>query len=295
MTLRRNYARYGAATTFFDSVEEFLNRPLPRFQHGEAEALSIRYGAAFMDLLIEDRDADTTIILFHAAIDPSKTTLPVFVGRQTVEGIDANLVYVSDPSLDHGASIGWFTGDEARLFQDDLTECLRHILASFYSDASTTESGRKAIFFGGSAGGFAAMYFSHRFPGSLAVVSNPQTHIGRYFEPQVKAYRKKCWSSRKLSETSMTFDLVTEYAKSFNNYVAYLQNKDDDLHYSQHFLPWSQAVADHPERWRVLIGDWGEGHAPAPQPLLMGILGFAATLNGNWEQLFEDEVFSDPN
>ena len=295
MTLRRNYARYGASTTFFDSVEEFLDRPLPCSQYGQAEALSIRYGVAFIDLLIEDRGANTTIILFHAAVDPSKTTLPVFVGRQTVEAIDANLVYVSDPSLDLGASIGWFTGDETRPFQDDLVTCLSHILASFYSDAPKTELGRKAVFFGGSAGGFAAMYYSHRFPGSLAVVSNPQTHIGRYFEPHVKAYLKKCWNGRKLSETTMTFDLVTEYATDFNNYVAYLQNKDDDLHYSQHFLPWSQAVADHPERWRILIGDWGEGHAPAPQPLLMGILGFAATLGGNWEQLFNDEVFSKPN
>lgn len=292
MALRRNYARYGASTTFFDSVEEFLSSPVPTSSSEEAEAISIRYGAAFMDVLVEDRGADVTIVLFHAAIDPAKTSLPVFIGRQMVEGIDANLVYISDPSLDRGASIGWFTGDESRPFQEDLTSCLTHIFASFHSDAPAQEVGQKTIFFGASAGGFAALYFSRRFPGSLAVVSNPQTHIGRYLEPQVKAYRKKCWSSRKLSETTMTFDLVTEYGKGFENYVAYLQNEDDELHYTQHYLPWSQAVTERPQQWRLLLGDWGEGHAPAPQMLLTGILGYAASLAGDWERLFEDEMFA---
>lgn len=294
MAVKRNYARYGATTTFFDSVADFLSSPIPGKGADEAAAVSIHYGAAFMDLLIEDRGADSTIVLFHAAIDPRQTTLPVFVGRHMVEGIEANVVYVSDPSLDHGASIGWFAGDESRPFQDDLTACLDHIFTSFHPDVPASELGRKAIFFGASAGGFAAMYYSHRFPGSLAVVSNPQTHIGRYLEPQVKAYRKKCWSSRKLSETTITFDLVTEYSKGFDNYVAYLQNKDDELHYTQHFTPWSQAVKNYPRQWRLLLGDWGEGHAPAPQMLLTGILGYAASLDGDWEQLFDDEIFTNP-
>lgn len=291
MALRRNYTRYGASTTFFDSVEEFLNSAVPGSSSEEAEAISIRYGAAFMDVLVEDRGADTTIVLFHAAIDPAKTTLPVFIGRHMVEGVDANLVYVSDPSLDRGASIGWFTGDESRPFQEDLTSCLTHIFTNFHPGTPVRELGKKAIFFGASAGGFAALYFSHRFPGSLAVVSNPQTHIGRYLEPQVKAYRKKCWSSQKLSATTMTFDLVTEYGKGFDNYVAYLQNEDDELHYTQHYLPWSQAAAERPQQWRLLLGDWGEGHAPAPQMLLTGILGYAASLAGDWGRLFEDEMF----
>ena len=295
MTLRRNYARYGTSTTFFDSVEEFLNSPMPVSSSEEPEAISIRYGAAFMDVLVEDRDADTTVVLFHAAIDPAMTTLPVFIGRQLVEGVDANVVYVSDPSLDRGASIGWFTGDESRPFQEDLTSCLTHIFTNFHPDVPIEDLGKKAIFFGASAGGFAALYFSRRFPRSLAVVSNPQTHIGRYLEPQVKAFRKKCWSSRKLSETTMTFDLVAEYGKGFENFVAYLQNEDDELHYTQHYLPWSQAVAERPQQWRLLLGDWGEGHAPAPQPLLMGILGYAASLNGDWEQLFRDEMFTSPD
>ena len=127
MALTRNYARYGASTAFFDSVEEFLSSTVPASSSEEAEAISIRYGAALMDVLVEDRGADVTIVLFHAAIDPAKTSLPVFIGKQMVEGIDANLVYISDPSLDRGASIGWFTGDESRPFQEDLTSCLSRI------------------------------------------------------------------------------------------------------------------------------------------------------------------------
>lgn len=293
MSLRRNYARYGVPTTFFNSVEEFLNTFSLDNITEKAEAISIQYGIAFMDLLVEYRGAESTIVLFHAALDPSKTTLPVFIGRQIIDGIDANLVYVSDPSLDLGASIGWFTGDESRPFQENLTDCLKRVFTSFHPDTPSTQLGRRAIFFGASAGGFAALYFSHRFPGSLAVVSNPQTHIGRYVESQVNTYREKCWNGRELCDTTTTFDLVTEYGNGFENYVAYLQNKGDELHYTQHFLPWSQAVSGFPQQWKLLLGDWGEGHAPAPQFLLTGILGYAASLGGAWERLFEDEVFTD--
>lgn len=293
MALKRNYARYGVPTTFFNSVEEFLNTFSLGNLSEKAEAISIQYGTAFMDLLVENRGSESTIVLFHAALDPSKTSLPVFIGRQVVDGIDANLIYVSDPSLDLGASIGWFAGDVSRPFQQDLTRCLTHIFASFHPDTPSTELGKRAIFFGASAGGFAALYYSHQFANSLAVVSNPQTHIGRYLEPQVTAYREKCWNGRELSDTTATFDLVTEYGNGFENYVAYLQNRDDELHYTQHFLPWSQAVVGLSQQWKLLLGDWGEGHAPAPQYLLTGILGYAASLNGDWKQLFDDEVFTD--
>ncbi|MGV0361493.1 hypothetical protein ACUY2X_05270 [Corynebacterium minutissimum] len=291
MTLRRNYARYGASTIFYNSIEEFVSAPLPAFEEYKAEAISIRYGTAFMDLLVENRGADTTIVLFHAAINPAGTSLPVFIGRQLVDTIDANLIYVSDPSLDHGTPIGWFTGDENRAFQEDLTQCLGHLEKNLHPDISTTELGRRMVFFGASAGGFAALYYSWRFTGSLAIVSNPQTHIGRYLEPQVKVYRQKCWSGRKLSETTMTFDLVEQYSQGFGNYVAYLQNRRDELHYSQHFLPWSEAASKHPDQWKLLLGDWGEGHAPAPMELLVGVLGFAASVNGDWKQLLNDEEF----
>ena len=89
-------------------------------------------------------------------------------------------MFVSDPMLERGCGIGWFTGDNDCKFQAKLVAILQKVQKDL--DASNL------IFYGSSAGGFAALYYSHQFPNSLAVVSNPQTNIAEYHEAAVKQY-----------------------------------------------------------------------------------------------------------
>lgn len=280
MPIHRNYSRYDAETTIYKSLEEFLSSTL------QNDVSSIQYGTSFLDLLVVDRHAATTIVVFHAAVDPAKTSLPVFIGMGMVEHVDANIVFISEPALDLGVPIGWYAGDESRPLQKDLSDVIRHI-------QNNLPAAEHLAFFGASAGGFAALYYSNQFPESLAVVANPQTNILKYHPGPVEKYKEVCWSGKDLPPEKVSYDLVELYAGRFDNFVVYLQNKDDDLHVSDHFSPWSKATKQFQDRWRVLIGDWGEGHAPVPAPLLTGILGFAAEVNGDWTLLLEDEVLND--
>lgn len=279
MVFVRDYSRYRDRTLIHPSLDEFLSVPAGPAIH------TIDLGQQYLDLQVVDRHSPTTIVVFHAATNPADVSLPLFVGQQMTEDLEANLVFVSDPALDRGVPIGWFTGNDSHPLQQDLVQIIRHVQESF-------ESARHLIFFGPSAGGFAGLYYSHHFPDSLAVVANPQTNIEKYNDDHVLQYRRGCWGGKELSETGITYDLVTMYAESFPNWVAYLQNADDQLHVEEHLRPWKQAVAANADRFRVLMGDWGEGHAPAPLYLLIGILSYAIAVDGDWEKFLADETFS---
>lgn len=279
MAFVRDYSRYQEPTILHPSLEEFLASTVPAAVH------TIALGQGFLDLRVTDRKAATTIVVFHAAANPQHVSLPLFVGQHMTDELEANVVFISDPALDRGTPIGWFTGDKSRPLQEDLVRAIRHVQESL-------EAARHLVFFGPSAGGFASLYYSHRFPGSLAIVANPQTNIEKYSPEHVLHYRQDCWSGLSLADTGITYDLVPTYAESFPNWVAYLQNEDDLLHVEEHLAPWRKAVAANADRFRVLMGDWGEGHAPAPLYLLIGILSYAIAVDGDWEKFLADETFS---
>lgn len=275
----RNYARYADRTVFFDSIDHFLNSEV----HTGINV--IRYGSEFLEIRLVDNQVANTIVMFHAAVDPNQTSLPVFVGNQLASHLDTNVIYVSDPALDKRIAIGWFSGDRGRPLQSDLTRVIDHA----HKGLTTSQN---LIFFGASAGGFAALHYSHKFEGSLAVVSNPQTNIELYFPTAVQLYKDVCWGGVNLSQTGITYDLVPLYGGGFENSVAYLQNSRDDLHVEKHFLPWARSVSGTGGKWKCLVDDWGEGHAPAPFFLLVGILGWAIECNGDWDKFLSDPDFS---
>ena len=280
MPFVRNYRRYRTDTVLHRSLDDFCHAALtPGIQ-------VIGYEDALLELMVVDRQAATTIVVFHAAADPATTSLPLFVGQQLTENLDANLIFVSDPMLGRSTAIGWFTGSPSLPLQDDLVRAISHIQDGL-------GNAENLIFYGSSAGAFAALYYSHRFPGSLAIVANPQTTIAGYYPGHVKAFLDSSWAGAPIEDIPAVTDITPLYAESFPNHVAYLQCSDDELHLTQHCRPWKDATADHAARRRFLVGDWGPGHAPPPFYLLQGILEFAVSLGGHWDVLLADDMFSD--
>lgn len=242
------------------------------------------FGDSVLEILVEDRKSDTTLVLFHAAVDPTQTTLPVFIGHQLTAEIEANLIFISEPSLQLGASIGWFTGDPGRNLQEELVKVLGHIQGGL-------SNAKHLIFYGSSAGGFASLYYSHHFPNSLAIVANPQTDIAKYHTEHVTRFLELVWGTSNINDVKATTEVCTLYEGSFPNYVGYLQNLDDYLHISEHCHPWAKATRRFSERRKFMIEDWGNGHAPPNFFLLQGILEYAVSLHGDWDTFLLDESF----
>ncbi|AQQ15794.1 hypothetical protein CGLAU_09215 [Corynebacterium glaucum] len=264
----------------------YLFRSIAEFEAAEVPAgiSSIAYGAGTLDLLLVHRPSQNLVVIFHAAADPATVSLPIFVGQGITQNLDASVLFVSDPALDFRIPIGWYTGDEKRHLQADLARVIRHV--------ASTVGAENIIFEGSSAGGFAALVYSHAFPGSLAMAVNPQTDIYRYHQGKVDEYLTACWGGGKPPAKETVTSAIELYRESFPNYVLYLQNQRDEFHVMNHYEPWAQRFGElSGTRWTTIEGDWGDGHAPPPPFLQEAILQYALSFEGHWDRLIREGDF----
>lgn len=284
MQVKRNYARYshlsGEDVYLYRNVDEFLTVA------PDTGITSIFYGEGTLDLHIINRNSENLVVVFHAAADPTKTTLPIFVGHGITRKLDASVLLVSEPSLDFDIPIGWFIGDQNRNLQSDLATSIRHIAKSL--------GAKNIIFQGNSAGGFAALYYSHNFPGSLAIPINPQTDVAKYHPDKVLKYLETCWGASATTHIPACTNLLDLYTSSFPNFVLFVQNTKDQFHMINHYRPWADLFSgEFGDRWCTLQGDWGEGHAAPPAHFQELILQLSLSFNGKWSELLKEDDFHD--
>lgn len=283
MALRRNYSRYAAASNgqvyLYRSVAELLSSHIERGIHCAV------LGDTALEFLFIPRDSRNLIIIFHAAANPQTLTLPIFVGLGITKDLDASIMVVSDPALEYSIPTGWFVGSEKIALQRKLKIAIRHVAKACGAD--------NVIFQGASAGGFAAMQYSASFPGSLAVAINPQTDLSSHYPERVQPYLDVCWGGSMPSDAAATTNLLSSYSTRFDNFILYVQNEQDTFHLKNHYHQWAKTFDDvRGERWSLLSGDWGPGHAAPPPFFQTAILEYALTFNGKWGEFLHSEEFS---
>ncbi|OYU33840.1 MAG: hypothetical protein CFE35_17645 [Novosphingobium sp. PASSN1] len=205
------------------------------------------------------------VFAFHGAVHQdsrSGTTFAHFPNRQTAH---SHQISIADPSLakHRDLSIAWYCGHEGADIQG--------IVSAICIEAARLLGAERRIYTGGSGGGFAALYFSHRDPGSVAVVFNPQTRIMDYSGRLVANYRKACWPSltkdADLAKVTCA-DLVPLYQKGLTNTVIYVQSHGDRRHFTRQLMPLVGAIARASERQNFILHSdyWGEmGHVSPPE------------------------------
>ena len=274
MTFERDFSRYEFDRFAHPSLEEFSVASEQSGIH------SISYGDGNLDLYIEDRHAETTLVVFHAAVPPRVNSYPVFQGLSITRSLDCNLIFVSDPALELGTNLGWYGGDINRRLQQDLPSVLSAAIASF-------ESHEHLSFFGPSGGGFASLYFSHQFPGSWAIPMNPQTDISKYSETAVNAYLGAAWARNDIMSAPFEHQIIDLYKEQFTNNVLYVQNLGDRTHVPKYLIPFLEATNKDRERTAVFSGEWGLGHKPAPGKVLTKIFQDVISSGGNWDYILK--------
>lgn len=240
-----------------------------------------------IDLLISPGKSPTTICFFHGAIEHN-FTLPVLSGLGVSGGLEANRVFISDPSLflDESLMLAWYAGN---IYQPDLQSKLVAILTKVFE----TLNSERIMFFGGSGGGFAALYFAYEFPNSEAIVFNPQTNIARYRRNAVRHYAERAFKldlegANLLGSLpkSITTDVCELYRSARKTRVTYLQNSNDRSHVKSHLLPFLQSV-DPEVQLMLLLEPWRKGHTPPPKSMLQRVLDTAASEDYNSDSLLE--------
>jgi len=263
----------------FSSVTDFENNTV------RAGISTMYSGGIPIDVLVSPGTSETTIFFFHGAIE-RHFTLPVLSGLGISGGLHANRVFISDPSLalDYDLLLAWYAGN---FKQPDLQQSLVRILKKI----ATSLQSKRVVFFGGSGGGFAALYFASHFSNSLALVFNPQTNIAKYSKRAVKDFTKKAFKvdtndSDPVSQlpSKVISDLCEVYKTPRNTKIAYLQNLNDQTHIESHLLPFATEM--HADNELLLLKEpWQEGHSPPPKDLLTQVLNLAVS-SDDWSQDF---------
>lgn len=269
----------------FASVSQFLN-----VTQVPAGVSTIHADDVPIDLLVHPAASETTIVFFHGAIE-SHFTLPVLSGLGISGGLGANRVFVSDPSLvlDDELMLSWYAGN---VHQPDL----QHTLTVILKKVAASLGSQRVVFFGGSGGGFAALYFASHFRNSLALVFNPQTNIAKYKQRPVsdfvtKAFNVDADQCDPLSQLPLEVvsDLCHLYSTSRNTQIAYMQNLNDDAHVRSHLGPFLATM--HAETKVLLLTErWNDGHSPPPKELLSQVLNLSVT-SSNFAKDFSELGF----
>lgn len=225
----------------------------------------ITSGRMHLDFLYEDRGAPVTFVYFHAALG-LKQSYPFFGGRGLVDGMAVNYLGIADPvaGLVNAPTAGWHLGTREVPLHERLTEVIQHVLES--------GSGRHLMFFGASAGGFAALYYGAAFKGSLSVVVNPRTGLlntpGTFEE-----YRDVAYPGATVEELRSIFcmDASLLHTSGEGNTVAYVQNLQDKRFLNGQLLPFLDQCSGQPNIY-LKTGEYGVGHVVPPRSVLRKVI-----------------------
>lgn len=261
----------------YDSLSDLLSSPL---QNGVSSFLA---NNRWFDVMHMDRGANVTIVTFHAALAQSTEEYPVFSGGRFAEEIGANHLAFADSACGSAESMltFWHMSTKRVDAQSFIPRIIKH--------ASSGDEPRYLIFFGSSAGGFAALNYSALFPGSIAFVMNPRIDLQgpplRFDNYSAVAYPG--WGPGEVAKKIPT-NMAAHYSQPQGNMVAYLQNSQDPIYYNHHFAPFMKATLGN-INIHTKVRAWGEGHVLPPKKEYVEPLKRLCLVAPDWQAaLFTD-------
>lgn len=259
-------SKYEPDVAEFDSVGAFLGSDV-----ASSGLYSIRHQSSiYTDVLFWNQGVDVTIFCFNGAGAPAGGVRPAYNGTSMFNSWKlakkANFVFIHDATLylEPELKVAWYAGSAEFHYAAALESIIRRFVAVNNPD--------HLIFFGISGGGHAALHYSTRFPGSIAVAGNPQTNVNLYESPFRDQYYAACWPSAggvlEGDERRPDLNLIPLYEQGTDNFAYCLVNVEDKHHVADHLEPLVKAASQH-LNVRTLLQRWGGSHAaPPPQFLL---------------------------
>ncbi|MEE2568482.1 YqiA/YcfP family alpha/beta fold hydrolase [Pseudarthrobacter sp. J64] len=232
-------------------------------------------------------NTDTWPIFFNGAVDRSKGDPPFFSGSTLAAELDRPVISIADPTLAVGndLGIGWYTGNPG----SNAQEVIATLISALKRDLK-----EEIVLVGGSAGGFAALYFGVCTRTS-AFVWNPQVDLLRYAPAYVRPYLSQvlsdgAWAGgvseilRDTPEVDHALASRELHARGIEHVVGdtmsiprllYLQNQSDS-HELRHARPLREregfvAVDDgvYANGGRIMVvGHFAAGHRQPPREII---------------------------
>lgn len=251
----------------YSYLEAALTRRLESGLH------SIDFQGEWFDFLYEDNDAEVTLVTFNAAVN-LEHSFPVFSGWSFPKKFKVNLLAFSDPAIAMNPPVKtlWHLGTPGIVGPKVVRRIIDHLC---------TENSA-LLFFGASAGGFAALSHSAERPGSAVFVLNPRTDLNAppevISEGEIRHYGIGFLT--KLFER-VEDDLRVLYSHPRGNQIFHLQNLGDAWYLKCQYGPFRDVLSDRPEYHR-LTGNWGPGHVAPPTSDYVHIMAELVGSAPNW-------------
>lgn len=238
---------------------------------------SIKTNNRWFDFIYEDRGANVTLVSFSAAASARTETYPNFSGRGVALALDVNWLAFSDAASGSAESLPtfWHLGTRRVESRKFIPAVVRKVLKQ--DDAECL------LFFGSSAGGFAALNYGSQFQGSASFVMNPRVNL--LSQPnRFDKYSGVAFSGIDPERLvrSLPFDMAKHYSTPRSNSVFYLQNMQDVTYTTHHYRPFAAAVRGKPSI-QFITGDWGVGHVVPPREVYMGPLASLVSSAPDWK------------
>lgn len=242
----------------------------------------IKSNGRYFDYFYEDRGSPVTFVTFHAATGPSTVEYPIFSGRRIADKLGINLLAFADVACGGAEKLLTFWHQSTKRVPSSK------FITRIINKAQQEQDGRHLIFFGSSAGGFAALNYSARFRDSVALVLNPRIELG------AKPYRFKeyaqiafpGWSLESVA-SRIPMSMSKLYSEGQANTVAFIQNSEDLVYFNNHFTPFHDATKLD-QKVLVKLGNWGKGHVIPPEKVYMEPLELLVTNAPNWARALND-------
>ncbi|VEI50379.1 DUF6270 domain-containing protein [Kocuria rosea] len=288
----RTYERWTTNHHIWQDLEDFLQG----FPETEEGVHSIGLGGPErLDVLVAGTpgsDGRAVPVFLNGAV-PSRDTKagPFFSGGRVGSEVASGYVAISDPSVDRdtGVSLAWYAGNQ---FSDVPAAVLRVL------DALWAAWGAELVLVGGSGGGFASLHYAARTHAlASAFVWNPQTDILGYNRTFVDSYLQAAYpdtfpecaegqnwrerAAKNCANAGIQHSLIDDdHQPSSLHRILLLQNRPD-WHLAAHTAPYIERHAFRSvgtgsyvldSQHVVQVAEWGPGHAPLPNELVIRCL-----------------------
>lgn len=237
-------------------------------------------------LIEQETHRNNLIVLFNGAVnrDQGKDPRDVFQRRTWSNRLNANLLYLSDPTLnsENQISIGWGQGSGHNKPLDVMVKCTAYIQNHLHIN------NEDILFYGSSAGGFQATYAHAFFPGSTFLVNNAQFDWTKYYPRFVQEVADYAHGGMSIAGLVQSTEVVTNVLDVFLQQNArikgsYLVNLASSIDYQaqlsvlKEFLD-KRAHSPEPLSTEVSINIYSDkelGHMPLPKERTLSAINSA--------------------
>jgi len=222
--------------------------------------------------------------------------LPDFQKIERPQSFPGSILYVSDPTLffDRELTLGWYIGTA----KYDWTSTLSRLVQSVARKLEIPLE--NVLTFGSSGAGLAAIQVACALGPATAIAINPHMDVRKYHAANAEKFLIRCFGTTPALATSAEHDrrlsAISSMQGSAETRIIYVQNKNNEHVYKQHFMIFCQAFGLDPasptiddDTMNVITYSGKASSASVPAAMLEDIIVRAIALN-DAEQLEHHEA-----